>query len=83
MTTAVATNLEAKFKAIEHIIDKAGIGSWAYADHDGLRIWRAYHDFTLRENMSDKEKQHMQNWEATRLATWAKSVLQYDLARSW
>eukprot|EP00974_Lingulodinium_polyedra_P101089 9793603-Lingulodinium_polyedra.AAC.1 len=25
MTTAVATNLEAKFKAIEHIIDEAGI----------------------------------------------------------
>eukprot|EP00975_Prorocentrum_lima_P070570 12932813-Prorocentrum_lima.AAC.1 len=25
----------------------------------------------------------MKNWEATKLATWAKSVLQYDLTRSW
>eukprot|EP00974_Lingulodinium_polyedra_P041088 3948611-Lingulodinium_polyedra.AAC.1 len=75
MTTAVATNLEAKFKAIEHIIDKAGIGSWAYADHEGLRTWRAYHDFALRETMTANEKQQMANWEATKLATWAKSVL--------
>eukprot|EP00974_Lingulodinium_polyedra_P059756 5758681-Lingulodinium_polyedra.AAC.1 len=33
--------------------------------------------------MTASEKQQMANWEATKLATWAKSVLQYDLTRSW
>eukprot|EP00974_Lingulodinium_polyedra_P005407 508952-Lingulodinium_polyedra.AAC.1 len=33
--------------------------------------------------MSVTEKQQMENWEATTLAAWAKSVLQYDLTRSW
>eukprot|EP00974_Lingulodinium_polyedra_P063064 6085829-Lingulodinium_polyedra.AAC.1 len=33
--------------------------------------------------MSDKEKEQMKNWEATRFVAWAKSVLQYDLTRSW
>eukprot|EP00974_Lingulodinium_polyedra_P107368 10391806-Lingulodinium_polyedra.AAC.1 len=33
--------------------------------------------------MTDGEKQQMENWEATKLAAWAKSVLQYDLTRSW
>eukprot|EP00974_Lingulodinium_polyedra_P116955 11161184-Lingulodinium_polyedra.AAC.1 len=83
MTTAVATNLEAKFQVIEYIINKAGIGSWAYADHEGLRAWRAYHDFALRGALTEGEEQQMKNWEATKLATWAKSVLQYDLTRSW
>eukprot|EP00974_Lingulodinium_polyedra_P012506 1208039-Lingulodinium_polyedra.AAC.1 len=33
MTTAVMTNTEAKFQAVERILKTIGIGPWAYVDH--------------------------------------------------
>eukprot|EP00974_Lingulodinium_polyedra_P046450 4450102-Lingulodinium_polyedra.AAC.1 len=43
MTTAVLANTEARIQAVEHLVKTLEIGSWACADHAGLRLWQANH----------------------------------------
>eukprot|EP00974_Lingulodinium_polyedra_P121727 11180046-Lingulodinium_polyedra.AAC.1 len=49
MTTDVLTNTEAKILAVERLVKTLEIGSWACADHAGLRLWKANHTMSARE----------------------------------